>query len=71
MAYIAEEMKEMIYYFGYAKVKREPANLTGFFNYSEEDPELIRNYKAFEAHRAQTIDWVCSLNDDELNSFQY
>ena len=44
-------MKEMLHFFGYAKVSSDPDNFTGFFEYEEEDPELIRNYKAFEAHR--------------------
>ena len=71
LAYVGEELKEMIHYFGYAKVSSDPENFTGFFNYEEEDPELLRTYKAFEAHRENSIDWVCSLNDDELNTFQY
>ena len=71
MAYIGEEMKEMLHYFGYAKVSSEPDNFTGFFEYEEEEQELIKNYKAFEAHREQTIDWVCSLNDAEMSTFKY
>ena len=51
MAYVGEEMKEMLHFFRYAKVSSDPDNFTGFFEYEEEDPELIRNYKTFEAHR--------------------
>ena len=71
MAYVGEEMKEMLHFFGYAKVASDSDNSTGFFEYEEEDPELIHNYKAFEAHREQTIDWVCSLNEAELSTLKY
>ena len=70
-AYVGEEMKEMLHFFGYAKVSSDPENFTGFFEYPEEDPEMLRQYKGFEAHREQTIDWVASLNDQELNNIQY
>ena len=50
-AYVGEEMKEMLHYFGYAKVSSDPDNFTGFFEYETEDPEILRHYKGFEAHR--------------------
>lgn len=64
-------MKEMLHFFGYVKVASDPDNFTGFFEYEEEDPEMLRQYKGFEAHREQTIDWVCSLNEREMSTFHY
>jgi len=49
-AYITEELKEYLYYFGYVKNEDDPENFTGFFD-CEAEPELKRQYKAFEAHR--------------------
>lgn len=41
----------MLHYFGYANVSSDPDNFTGFFNYEEEDPKMLRLYKGFETQR--------------------
>jgi len=37
-------MKEMMHFFGYAKLEHDPANPTGFFEYDSDDAEMIRQY---------------------------
>lgn len=65
-AYITEELKDCLYYFGYVKTKDDPDNFTGFFKYEEDSPEYLRQHKGYEAHRERTIDWVESMTDAEL-----
>ena len=40
-------MKEMIHFFGYAKVPSDPENNTGFFDFDGSDAELTRQYKGW------------------------
>jgi len=44
LAYIEHEMKDIMYYFGYAKIKEDPENYTGFHDYPVTDPELLKTY---------------------------
>ena len=41
-------MKEVIYFFGYALIKEDPDNLTGFYEYPVTDTEAYKRYKGFE-----------------------
>ena len=34
MAWIKENLKEMLYFFGYAKVTQDPENMTGFYDFT-------------------------------------
>jgi len=49
LAWIRENMKEMLHFFGYAKVPHDPENNTGFFEYtdSSRDSEIMRHYKGW------------------------
>lgn len=40
-------MKEMLHFFGYAKVPQDPENNTGFFEYDGSDTEMNRQYKGW------------------------
>ena len=43
--WIKSEFKEIMHYFGYAKVSSDPDNVTGFFDYTdEEDAEMQTLY---------------------------
>lgn len=46
-AWIKEEMKEMMHFFGYAKVPQDPENPTGFVKFDGQDETLMRKYKAY------------------------
>ena len=48
LAWVKEECKEMIYFFGYAKTAKEPENSTGFFEYDTVDEQFERKYKFFK-----------------------
>ena len=52
-------MKEMLHFFGYAKLPTDAENLTGFFEYSGEDEELNRMYKGYQAQNEDMVSWVC------------
>ena len=41
-------MKEMIYYFGYAKTNEDPDNYTGFYDFTKPDPELHKTHYAYK-----------------------
>ena len=45
--WIKEEFKEMMHYFGYAKVPQDPENPTGFVEFDGQDETLMRKYKAY------------------------
>ena len=63
-AFIAEECKDMIHFFGYANVEKDPDNYTGFFDYpGEQDSELLSQYKGYQSLNEASIDWVCSSDE--------
>ena len=46
--WIKSEFKEIMHYFGYAKVSSDPDNVTGFFDYTdEEDAEMQALYQGY------------------------
>ena len=47
LAWVGDEMKEMIHFFGYAKVPSDPENNTGFFDYDGSDTEMNRQYRGW------------------------
>ena len=46
--FIKEEMKDILYYFGYVNIAEDPANMTGFFEYAKKDSELLKTYNGFK-----------------------
>lgn len=41
-------MKDIMYYFGYAKVDSDPDSYTAFHEYKEHDPELLKTYNGYK-----------------------
>ena len=41
-------MKDIMYYYGYAKIKEDPDNITGFHEYSKSDPEDLKHYNEYK-----------------------
>lgn len=69
--WIREEFKEMLHFFGYAKVPQDPDNLTGFYEFDGEDEGLMRQYKAFRTVNEDMVNWASLLSEAELESFKY
>ena len=69
--WIREEFKEMLHYFGYAKVPQDPENSTGFFEYDGSDENLNNMYREYEQHNEETLQWVHGMTDDELAQCKY
>ena len=70
-AEVGEIVKDMAYFFGYAKVDEDKENPTGFFDYKTHNPEDLKRYKGFKAQNKNMIDWVCSMNEKEASEIQY
>ena len=47
MAWIKENFKEMMHFFGYAKVPQDPDNYTGFYEYDGTDEHLNSMYNGY------------------------
>ena len=71
LAWVRENMSEMLHFFGYAKLPQDPENNTGFFDYDGSDPELTRQYKGWQAQNAGMVDWACQLTDGDLENYRY
>ena len=71
LAWVRENMSEMLHFFGYAKVPHDPENNTGFFEYDGSDPEMTRQYKGWQAQNAGMVDWACQLTDADLENYRY
>ena len=65
LEFIKEEMKDIIYYFGYAKFSKDPDNYTGFYEYQKTDAEASKTYNGFRELNAQSIEWNAYMSDDE------
>jgi len=70
-AWIKEEFKEMLHFFGYAKVPQDPENTTGFTEYDGQDEHLNRVYKGYERQNEDMINWVSTMTDQELDNLRY
>jgi len=70
LAYICENMKEVLHFFGYAKVPHDPENMTGFFDYtdSSSDTEMMSQYKGWQVQNADMINWACESTDTDLEN---
>ena len=71
LAWIRENLKEFIHFFGYAKVPQDAANNTGFFEYDGTDPELTRQYFGFKAQNTDMVNWAGQLTDADLAKTRY
>ena len=58
MAWIKENFKEMLHFFGYAKVPQDPDNVTGFYDYDGKDEYLNEIYQGYQLHNEDAINWV-------------
>ena len=70
-AWIMENMKEMLHFFGYARLPTDPDNNTGFFEYDGTDEEMNRQYKGWQLQNESMINWVCQLTDADLERYRY
>ena len=50
-------MKEIMYYFGYAHIKEDPDNYTGFYEYPVTDSSLLKSYNQFRELNRHSIEW--------------
>ena len=67
-----EELKDMLFFFGYAKHASDPENFTGFFQYAPEaEQEQAQNYKAHVQLTNQVLEWTATLSPEILSEFQY
>ena len=69
--WIKEEFKDMVHFFGYAKVPQDPENVTGFFEYDGSNEQLNDMYRGYERHNEETLTWVHDMTDDELAKCKY
>lgn len=65
MAYIEHEMKDIMYYFGYAKIKEDPDNITGFHEYKVTDQELYKHYNEYKMLNRHSLEWNEYMKDEE------
>ena len=64
-------MREVLYFFGYASIKEDPENFTGFHEFKETDPELHKQYYGFRQLNSHSLEWNASMNDIERQEFQF
>lgn len=71
--FLKEELKDMLYFFGYANNSlSKDANFTGFFSYDKAtDQEYLGSYMGHKAHTQNVIEWVSTLSPAMLEEFQY
>lgn len=71
LAFIQEEMKDIMYYFGYADIKEDPDNMTAFYKYPETDPELYKTYYQYRTLNKHSLEWNAYMNDEERAKIQF
>jgi hypothetical protein len=54
-----------LYYFGYAKLKEDPKNFTGFYPFEETDQNMYKSYNGFRELNRHSIEWNASMTDEE------
>lgn len=60
LAWVRDHLKEMIHFFGYAKVAADPENMTGFFEYAGSDSETSgQDYRGWLRQNEEMIEWTC------------
>ena len=65
LEFIKKELKDIIYYFGYAFMADDPDNITGFFEYENAEPELVKTYYGFKELNNHSIGWNAYMSDEE------
>lgn len=65
LAFIQEEMKDILYYFGYAKNESDTDQFTAFFEYADADPELVKTYNGYKELNKQSLEWNAGMTDEE------
>ena len=63
LAFISEQCKEWLHFFGYAKLPQDCENMTGFFEYDGSNEELNEQYQGFKLQNTDMVNWVCQLTD--------
>lgn len=58
--FIKEELKEVIYYFGYANVGDNPY---GYYDYEEHDPEMLEIFNGYRQNNVEMIQRICNSTD--------
>ena len=61
--WIKENFGDMLHFFGYAKLPQDPENITGYYDYDGTNEALNSQYKGFEKHNEDVLNWVCSMSD--------
>ena len=60
-----------MYYFGYAKIKEDPDNYTGFYEYPVTDPDLHKHYYGYRELNRHSIEWNAYMTDAERAQIQF
>lgn len=71
VAWIKEEMKEMLHFFGYAKLPQDPENPTGFYEFDGTDEEMNSIYNGYQRQNEDILHWTNSLKENELAQMSY
>jgi len=58
----------MIFFFDYAKFEN---NYTGFFDYQDQDKELVYQIGGYDKTTDNVIEWVATLTEANMAKFQY
>lgn len=67
-----EELKEMLFFFGYDKNVKDPRNITGLFDFSDEThAELDHTHYGFRDQNSQILDWLSTLSPEDMTEFKY
>lgn len=68
-----DKLKDMMYFFGYAKSSTDDReNFTGFYEFDEAtDREQANNYMSWKKNNENVIEWVSTMTPDVLEEFQY
>lgn len=62
---IGEIVKDMAYFFGYAKTEEDKESKTGFFEYASHSPENLQRYMGFKDQNKSMVDWICTMSEEE------
>ena len=58
-------MKDIMYYFGYAKVDSDPESYTAFHEYADPNPELVATYNGYKTLNQHSLEWNAYMTDEE------
>ena len=70
LAEVSEILKEMAYFFGYAKGVEEN-NSTDFLEFAKPEPELVKTFKGYKAMNKSMIEWICTMKEHEAAQIRY